>query len=200
MSGVYLVPRTGLRANQYRSSSLLLSVRASRTKQHLQRPRTSYRLASSLSDAAPRIAQPSFWKSLIPKPLRRNSSPSTPHSNKPQQQQQQRKDWNPFVVYMVMFMLIGSNAINLIGLRNELVNFSQKTDRQISLLKEVIRKIQNGEKVDIEEALGTGDPEKEKDWEEGKSRRGVWYPLVPPAYQFVCSTARNRVLGCLVQQ
>jgi Family of unknown function (DUF5321) len=77
------------------------------------------------------------------------------------------------VVYIAIFILIGSNAINLIGIRNDLLSFSQKTDRQITLLKEVIRKVQNGEKVDIDAALGAGDPEQEKDWEEGKPKNST---------------------------
>ena len=53
------------------------------------------------------------------------------------------------------------------------MTFSQKTDRQIALLKEVIRKIQNGEEVDVEAALGTGNPERELDWEKGMSAHVV---------------------------
>lgn len=36
---------------------------------------------------------------------------------------------------------------------------------RIGLLKEVVEKLQRGENFDVEKALGTGDPEKEADWE-----------------------------------
>ncbi|TKA74966.1 hypothetical protein B0A49_03880 [Cryomyces minteri] len=55
------------------------------------------------------------------------------------------------------------------ALRNEFLNFSRKADAKIALLKEVIERVQKGEDVDVEGLLGTGDKEKEKEWEEGKS-------------------------------
>lgn len=39
---------------------------------------------------------------------------------------------------------------------------------RIGLLREVVEKLQNGEQVDVEKALGTGDPDKEAMWDEGK--------------------------------
>lgn len=39
---------------------------------------------------------------------------------------------------------------------------------RIGKLREVIEKIQRGEKVDVEKALGTGDAEREAEWEEGE--------------------------------
>ena len=39
---------------------------------------------------------------------------------------------------------------------------------KIGLLKEVLEKLQKGEDVDVERALGTGDPKEEKEWEEGE--------------------------------
>jgi len=57
----------------------------------------------------------------------------------------------------------------MIALRNEFAAFSRRADAKISLLKEVIERIQNGEEVDVEGLLGTGDKEREKEWEEGTS-------------------------------
>jgi len=57
----------------------------------------------------------------------------------------------------------------MIALRNEFSAFSRRADAKISLLKEVIERIQNGEEVDVEGLLGTGDKEREKEWEEGRS-------------------------------
>jgi hypothetical protein len=58
-------------------------------------------------------------------------------------------------------------SIQMIALRNDFAAFSRRTDVKIDLLREVIRRVQNGEEVDVEGLLGTGDPEKEQEWEEG---------------------------------
>ena len=47
-----------------------------------------------------------------------------------------------------------------------MLNFSRKTDAKLALLREVVEKVKNGEEVDVKRALGTGDPEAEKEWEE----------------------------------
>ena len=54
----------------------------------------------------------------------------------------------------------------MIALRNEMLNFSRKTDAKLALLREVIQKVKNGEEVDVKRALGTGDPQSEAEWEE----------------------------------
>ncbi|KAL8870451.1 MAG: hypothetical protein Q9174_003513 [Haloplaca sp. 1 TL-2023] len=53
------------------------------------------------------------------------------------------------------------------ALRNEFAAFSRRADAKIGLLKEVIERVQRGEEVDVKGLLGTGDPEKEKEWEQG---------------------------------
>lgn len=65
-------------------------------------------------------------------------------------------------------MLIGSNAIQMIALRREFTNFSRKADAQIGLLKDVLGRLQRGEDIDVEGLLGTGDREKEREWEDGR--------------------------------
>jgi len=57
----------------------------------------------------------------------------------------------------------------MISLRNEFTAFSRRADAKIALLKEIIGRIQNGEEVDVEGLLGTGDAQREKEWEEGNS-------------------------------
>jgi hypothetical protein len=54
----------------------------------------------------------------------------------------------------------------MIALRNEMRNFSRKTDAKLALLREVVQKVKNGEEVDVRRALGTGDPKAEEEWEE----------------------------------
>lgn len=47
-----------------------------------------------------------------------------------------------------------------------MLNFSRKTDAKLSLLREVVQRVKNGEDVDVKRALGTGDPQQEAEWEE----------------------------------
>lgn len=69
-----------------------------------------------------------------------------------------------------MALLIGSQSINLIALQNGFAHFTQETDAKLERLREVVRRIQNGEDVDVQGMLGTGDAKQEKEWEEGRSR------------------------------
>ncbi len=71
-------------------------------------------------------------------------------------------------------MLIGSNAIQMIALRHDVTNFSRKADAKIELLKDVLGRLQRGEDVDIEGLLGTGDKEKEREWEDGRFSTSIW--------------------------
>ncbi|OCK77639.1 hypothetical protein K432DRAFT_384533 [Lepidopterella palustris CBS 459.81] len=109
------------------------------------------------TNSLPRVAQPSLWASLVPKFLRR--SPDSPKKSK-------SKEWNPATPYIILSLLVGSQAIQAIGLRNSTLTFTRRADAKIGLLKEVIEKVQRGEDVDVERVLGTGDPEKEREWED----------------------------------
>lgn len=55
----------------------------------------------------------------------------------------------------------------MIALKNEFAAFSRRADAKLGLLREIIGRIQNGEDVDVEGLLGTGDEKREKEWEEG---------------------------------
>lgn len=116
---------------------------------------------TSRTYAVQTIAQPSFWKSMIPKPLRKNEGSSV--SQKPKL----KKDWNPATFFIWIFLLIGSMSIQMIALNKEYTAFSRRADAKIGLLKEIIGKIQKGEDVDVERLLGTGDEKTEREWEEG---------------------------------
>ncbi|KAL1962920.1 hypothetical protein VTN77DRAFT_9016 [Rasamsonia byssochlamydoides] len=112
------------------------------------------------SDTLPKIAQPSIWTSIIPKFIRdresRDPSKATPAS----------KEWNPATFFIIIFILIGSQAIQLLVLRKDFENFNRSADAKLELLREVIQKLKNGEHVDVEKLLGTGDESKEREWEE----------------------------------
>lgn len=130
-----------------------------------QSPRHSARLIS----LQPRVAETSFWKSLIPKPLRRENRASgqgdAPVKVNP-------KEWNPATFFICIFLLIGSMSIQMIALHKNFAAFMRRSDVRIGLLREVVERIQNGETVDVEKVLGTGDPDKEAEWEEGKCGSG----------------------------
>lgn len=139
------------------------ATRCSQVPVRLVIPRSNYtRNASSTVPSFSDDGHSSIWDSLVPKFLRQpKKGISGPKSLK-------RKEWNPATFYIVMFMLIGSNAINMIALRHDILAFSRKSDAKIALLQDVLRRVQQGEKVDVERLLGTGDPEKEQEWADGK--------------------------------
>lgn len=134
----------------------------------LQTPRQSARLISM----QPRVAETSFWKSLIPKPLRSENRVATDGSatTTAATKKAKSKEWNPATFYIVIFLLIGSMSIQMISLRKNFDAFMRRSDVRIGLLREVVERVQNGEKVDVEKVLGTGDPEREAEWEEGTLR------------------------------
>lgn len=122
-------------------------------------PRTVVRSASS----AHSIAETSFWKSLIPKPFRRRKQEVDWHVPK----KPKSKEWNPATFFIVIFMFIGSMSIQMIALRRDFNTFTRRAETRIGVLREVVEKLQKGEEVDVEKALGSGDAESEREWEEG---------------------------------
>ena len=114
------------------------------------------------TDHLPRVAQPSVWQSIIPKAFRNSEKSQVPA--KPQR----KKEWNPATFFICVFLLIGSNAIQMLALKNEYSTFSRKTDAKIKLLRDVLERVQRGEDVDVEKALGTGDEVQEQEWKDGK--------------------------------
>lgn len=115
-----------------------------------------------------RIAEPSFWTGLIPKPLRRENR-SVPDATAPKKKSWLAREWNPATFFAIVFLLIGSMSIQMIGLRKTFDAHTRRSDVRIGLLREVVEKLQAGEEVDVEKALGSGNPEKEAMWDEGRS-------------------------------
>lgn len=108
---------------------------------------------------------------MIPKFIRNRGSKETkPYKPK-------SKEWNPASFYIIIFILIGSQAIRMIALKNEYAAYTRSTDAKIRLLREVIERVNNGEKVDVEKLLGTGDEAKEREWEEGQYLLALTLPL-----------------------
>ncbi|CAD0112578.1 unnamed protein product [Aureobasidium uvarum] len=118
---------------------------------------------ASTPTSVPRVA--SVWQSVIPKAFRRPDDPVSV-AERQKAQAMKSKDWNPATFFIVIALLIGSNAIQMIALRNERQGFTRKTEAKIALLRETIDRVHRGEEVDVERVLGTGDPEKEQEWEQ----------------------------------
>ena len=130
-------------------------------RQYTTTPALRYAPESSL----PRVATTSFWTSLIPKPFRRPTDP-VEAAERARVKAARSKEWNPATIFIILGVVVGSNAIQIISLRNEMLNFSRKTDAKLALLREVVQRVKNGEDVDVRRALGTGDPQQEAEWEE----------------------------------
>lgn len=137
------------------------------------------------------VADASFWKSLVPKPLRKeNRSAWSPRSGQ----------WNPATFFIVMFLFIGSMSIQQITLRNSFDRYMRQSTLRIGKLREVVERIQRGEEVDVEKALGTGDAKTEVDWEEGRcstrhDHRTVLTMCSPPKYRARGGVAENPKKG-----
>ena len=83
-----------------------------------------------------------------------------------------QQEWNPATYFILIFLLIGSNAIHFVNLKRQYTISSRQADTKIALLREVLKRVQNGEDIDVERALGTGDPLAEQEWHEGKTYQG----------------------------
>jgi hypothetical protein len=122
------------------------------------------------SSSLPSVGQASFWKSLIPKAWRPAEKRPDIYFGPPKTLKKEKaktKDWNPATFYIVIFLFIGSMSIQMIALRRDHNTYMRRAETRIGILQEVLEKLQRGEDVDVEKALGTGDAEKEKEWEEG---------------------------------
>ncbi|OJJ80690.1 DUF5321 domain-containing protein [Aspergillus glaucus CBS 516.65] len=108
----------------------------------------------------PRIAQTSVWTSMIP-PFIRRLARGGGKSDAPES-----KEWNPASFYIIIFILIGSQAIRMMMLKKDYAAYTRSTDAKIGLLREVIERVKRGEAVDVEKLLGSGDAAKEREWEE----------------------------------
>ena len=102
---------------------------------------------------------------IVPKAFRRPTDP-VEAAERQKLKDARPKEWNPYAIFILLGVLVGSNAIQLISLRNEVLNFNRKTDAKLELLREVVQRVKNGEDVDVKRLLGTGDPQQEKEWED----------------------------------
>lgn len=134
------------------STTPLLAFRQPQSRQYPYRPvRSLFYL--------PAVLQPSFWRSLVPTFLRRDRDAGGIATL-------QKKPRNPATFFIWMSLLIGSQAIQLITLHKGFERFTHETEQRLALLRDVVRRVKNGEDVDVEKELGTGDAQREKEWDE----------------------------------
>lgn len=138
-------------------------------RRHPEPQRRSYAGTANLLSAGesrlPHVASPSFWKSLIPRPFRRPAD-AAEAAERALKRDAGAEERRAGIIFLVLGIVVGSNAINIIAIRREMLNFTRQTDAKLELLREVVQKVKNGEEVDVKRALGTGDPEQEKEWEQ----------------------------------
>ena len=126
----------------------------------------------------PRLLQPEFWKSVVPRPFRRGATKedgaalgarSSPAAGKKSRHALRPRRSNPATYYIAMSTLIGSMAIHMIALERDFANFMRRANTRLDALREAVEAIQRGETVDVKKVLGTGNPDMEREWEEGQS-------------------------------
>ena len=65
-------------------------------------------------------------------------------------------------------LMVGSQAIHTIALKNSMKAESRKAEAKLGLLRDILERVQRGEDVDVERELGTGDPKAEEEWWDGE--------------------------------
>ncbi|KAG6029559.1 hypothetical protein E4U41_000321 [Claviceps citrina] len=146
---------------------VLRALRASRAYLETRvstRPLGSIRFSST---GPATIADTGFWTSLIPKPFRKE--------NRSKVKGKKSQEWNPATFFVIMFLLIGSMSIQMIALRNQSERYDRQATVRLDRLREALRKLQNGEEVDVDKLLGGVDEAQgDMDWEEKKDTRNRW--------------------------
>lgn len=146
------VPRLSARAIGLSRSAFVSRISISVQRNHAVR-------WSSTGPAS--IVDTGFWRSLIPKPLRRANRKGT--------KGEKSKEWNPATFFIVMFLFIGSMSIQMIALRNQSERYNRQSTVRIGQLREALKKLQNGEDIDVNKLLGSADEsQKDIDWEESE--------------------------------
>ena len=98
--------------------------------------------------------------------------PSTPIAPPPLPWYRQPPFLRKCVNIMLLAFFVNSTALILSykSLEREL---AWQSKERIRTLRETIEKVRKGEPIDIRAALGTGDPESEKKWEDGTAIRSI---------------------------
>ena len=100
---------------------------------------------------------------MVPKPFRERASSDAP-----------KQVGNPAIPYMVLALLVGSQAIQMMWLKQERAVETRRAEARIGVLREVVRRVQSGEDVDVEGLLGAGREETEREWAGCELRSSRW--------------------------
>lgn len=111
---------------------------------------------SNIRTRLPRIFSPDLWRQIIPSSVRETTK--TLVRDKP-------RTPNPATYFIWIYILIGSQAIKIVQLKKSHAEEKRRAELQIDKLREVVRKLQAGEAVDVEKVLGTGVEVEEDAWE-----------------------------------
>ncbi|KAG5933768.1 hypothetical protein E4U53_000876 [Claviceps sorghi] len=115
--------------------------------------------ASSTGPGPATVTDAGFWKSLIPKPFRKE--------NRRTGKGARSGDWNPATFFILMFLLIGSMSIQMIALRKQSERYQRQSTVRIGQLREALRRLRNGERVDVGKLLsGADEAQRDTDWDE----------------------------------
>ncbi|RPB04876.1 hypothetical protein L873DRAFT_1758565 [Choiromyces venosus 120613-1] len=120
-------------------------------------PRLLQHPTPSKTRLLPRILDPSVWFPFYNTEGKKGKAGSK--KKKPKIQ-------NPATFFVIMAMLIGSQGIQMIRIRQTHEDYMWRADTKIAVLREVIERLEKGEDVDVEKMLGTGNEKEEKSWEE----------------------------------
>lgn len=71
------------------------------------------------------------------------------------------------IVNILLLASFANSATIILSYKSQKREISWQAKERIQTLRETIEKVRKGESIDIRAALGTGDPEMERKWEEG---------------------------------
>ena len=96
------------------------------------------------------------------------AKPSTPQAPPSRPWYKQRSFYRKFVNILLVASFCNS-AVMILSYKSQEREIESQSKQRIQGLRETIEKIRKGEPINIREALGTGNPDMEKSWEDGIS-------------------------------
>ncbi|KAK6351588.1 hypothetical protein TWF718_004745 [Orbilia javanica] len=117
----------------------------------------------SVNSFIPRVFSPTWWSQHLPQGLFKSTVKNSAETVK--------RKWDPAWGYVILALFVGSQALNIMALRQESQVFIRRSDSRIETLKEIIENIQNGKWAadgeEVQRALRLGKPERDdRQWEE----------------------------------
>ncbi|KAF3937246.1 hypothetical protein ABW19_dt0210043 [Dactylella cylindrospora] len=116
----------------------------------------------SVQSFIPRVLSPSWWSQHLPKGV---------FGSRAKSESLKSRKWNPAWGFVLLALFVGSQSLNIIALRQEMVVFMRRTNARIRALREVVEKIQSGEwepdGQEVKKALRIGkDSRNDRAWDD----------------------------------